>query len=63
MEWRDLGTALALVLVIEGLVPFASPAATRRTAAAIAQLDEGVLRAVGAGSIGLGLLALWLVRV
>lgn len=62
MEWRDLGAALALVLVFEGLMPFASPRAARRTAAAVAGLGDGALRAVGAASIGAGLLVLWLVR-
>jgi uncharacterized protein YjeT (DUF2065 family) len=62
MEWGDLGAAAALVLVFEGLMPFASPATMRRTAAAMAELDDRVLRLVGAASIAAGLLMLWWVR-
>ena len=62
MRWGDLGAALALVLVIEGLIPFASPGLARRSGAALAALDDAMLRIVGALSVGLGLLTLWLVR-
>lgn len=62
MLWRDLGAALALVLVFEGLIPLLSPATAKRTGAAMAMLDERVLRGIGMLSIGVGLLALWLVR-
>jgi uncharacterized protein YjeT (DUF2065 family) len=62
MEWGDLGAAVALVLVIEGLMPFVSPASARRTAQAIVGLDDGALRAIGAASAGAGLLLLWWVR-
>jgi len=62
MLWRDLGAALALVLVFEGLIPLVSPATAKRTGAAMALLDERVLRAIGAVSIGCGLVALYAVR-
>jgi len=62
MEWDDLGAAAALVLVFEGLMPFASPATMRRTAAAMMGLDDLKLRLIGAASIGFGLLMLWFVR-
>jgi len=60
--WRDLGAALALVLVFEGLIPLLSPVTAKRTGAALAMLDERVLRAIGAVSIGCGLAALYAVR-
>lgn len=62
MLWRDLGAALALVLVFEGLIPLVSPATAKRTAAAMALLDAKVLRTIGAASVGVGLLALYAVR-
>lgn len=60
--WRDLGAALALVLVFEGLIPLLNPLLAKRTAATVALLEPGVLRAIGALSVGAGLLALYLVR-
>jgi membrane protease subunit HflC len=38
MDWTDFLSALALVLVIEGMMPFLNPGGTRRTMALIAQL-------------------------
>lgn len=62
MEWRDLGAALALVAVLEGIMPFVSPATARRTAQAAAGLDDRTLRLIGTASIAGGLLLLWWVR-
>lgn len=60
INWNDLGAAVALLLVIEGLLPFLGPEALRRTLVQIVQLDDRALRTVGLVSIlvGLGLLAL-----
>ena len=52
--------ALALVLVIEGLLPLLSPARWRRTFEQILQLSDGQLRFFGLCSVGLGLFGLWL---
>ncbi len=62
MIWTDLLAAFALYLVIEGLLPFASPNGWRRSLALMAQLNDAQLRAFGAGSIGVGLLLLYLAR-
>jgi uncharacterized protein YjeT (DUF2065 family) len=51
--------ALALVLVIEGLFPFASPAGWRRMFAQLLQLSDGQIRTFALFSIGCGLLLLW----
>lgn len=59
--WRDLLTALALMLVIEGILPFLNPAGMRRTLLMVSQMDDRVLRLVGLGSMGLGLLLLYFV--
>ncbi|OOG51903.1 DUF2065 domain-containing protein [Polaromonas sp. C04] len=59
----DSGTfwvALALVLVIEGLLPLTSPAAWRRMFTQILQLRDGQLRFFGLCSIVAGLFMLWL---
>lgn len=54
-------SALALMLVIEGLLPFLSPGAWRRVFERATQLSDGQLRFFGLTSmvIGLVLLALW----
>jgi len=60
--WTQLGSALALVLIIEGLMPFVSPGQFRRTMAQIAQLHDGQIRMVGLASMLVGVLVLYLVR-
>jgi uncharacterized protein len=58
IDWRDLGTALALYLVLEGVLPFLSPAAAQRAFLAMAQAPARQLRVVGLASMlgGCGLL-------
>lgn len=59
--WRDLFVALAMVLIIEGIFPFIHPQGIRKTLAMIGQLSDGQLRTVGAISMLLGLVALYIV--
>jgi uncharacterized protein len=56
-----LWSALALVLVIEGLMPLVSPQGWRRAFERILSLHDGQLRFFGLCSVGLGLVLLWLV--
>ena len=51
--------AVALVLVIEGLFPFLSPAGWRQMFAQILQLTDGQLRFFGMFSILAGALLIW----
>jgi uncharacterized protein len=53
-------TALGLVLVIEGLLPFISPANWRRMFNQVQQLQDGQIRFFGLICIALGLLLLGL---
>ena len=62
MMWNDLWAALALMLVIEGLVPFLSPDALRRMLASVAQLDDRSVRIAGLISMVCGVGLLYLVR-
>jgi hypothetical protein len=62
MDWGDLFAAVALYLVIEGLMPFANPAGWRRSLAFIARLSDGQLRAFGLAIIIVGLVLLLVVR-
>jgi uncharacterized protein len=62
MNWTDLLSAIALLMVIEGLMPFANPRGSRRTMAMLAQMPDDKLRMVGLASMIAGLLLLWFVR-
>lgn len=53
--------AVALVLVLEGLLPFAQPALWRRVFEQATRLSDGQLRFLGLSSIALGLLILLVV--
>jgi len=60
--WVDIGAAVALVLVLEGIVPFVSPKSWRNAVLMAARLDDRALRVLGLSSMLLGLLLLKLVR-
>lgn len=62
MDWSDLFAALALYLVIEGLLPFVSPGGWRRSLAQLAQLSDAQLRAFGLAVVLSGLVLLVVVR-
>ena len=62
LNWGDLLTALALVLVIEGIVPFLSPQSLRRMLETVSQLDDRSLRITGLISMIFGIVMLYLVR-
>ena len=53
-----LWAALALVLVIEGLMPFLSPGGWRRMFMQVLQLSDGQIRFFGMCSVLLGLVLL-----
>jgi len=55
-------SAVGLMLVMEGIAPFLSPCAFRRTLAAVAQADDRVLRAVGLLSMLAGVALLYFIR-
>ena len=60
MDSNSLLTALALVLLIEGLLPFLSPGGWKRMFSQLLQLQDGQLRFFGLVSILLGLMILLL---
>ena len=53
--------ALALALVLEGLLPLLAPGSWRSTFQKLLQLRDGQLGFFGLGSVLLGLALLWLV--
>lgn len=52
-------TALALVLVIEGLLPMIAPQRWREMFRQILQMQDGQIRFFGLVSVLLGLIGLW----
>lgn len=63
MSWADLFAALALYLVLEGVLPFLNPQAMKRVLTTIATLSDRQLRLGGLASMGAGVLLLYLVRM
>lgn len=59
--WRYLLTALALMLVLEGLFPFIAPRAWRDTFSRLTRMMDGQIRFIGLSSMIVGLLLLFLV--
>jgi uncharacterized protein YjeT (DUF2065 family) len=57
-----LWTALALLLILEGLLPFAAPRVWREGFRHLTELTDGQLRFIGMMSVGVGLLALYLLQ-
>lgn len=55
---HSLWTACALVLVIEGLLPFAAPGLWREAFRRMTTLSDGQLRFIGLLSIATGVLSL-----
>ncbi len=51
----SLLTAFALMLIIEGILPFVAPAAWRETFLRLASMADGQVRFVGLSSMMLGL--------
>jgi len=59
---ESLWVAFALLLVVEGLLPFVAPRFWRETFRRLTELTDGQLRFVGLASIVVGALFLLLLR-
>jgi uncharacterized protein YjeT (DUF2065 family) len=55
---RTLILAFALMLVLEGLLPFVAPAVWRETFARLVRMADGQLRFIGLSSMIVGLIVL-----
>lgn len=62
MAWQELFAAMALVLVLEGVVPFMSPDALRKTYQRLVEMDDKTIRMSGLLSMIAGVILLTLVR-
>jgi len=60
--WHDLLLALALLLVLEGLLPFLSPAGFKQAMQMIGQMKEKQLRISGFVSMMAGVLLMYLIN-
>lgn len=60
--WHDLGSALALVLVLEGIMPFLNPQHFRRGLLLAARLNDASLRGLGFTGMVLGVVILYALR-
>jgi len=62
LDWADLFAGFAFYMILEGLLPFASPRGWRRGLAAMAELNDSQLRGFGFAIIVVGLVVLYVVR-
>lgn len=62
MAWQELFAAIALVLILEGVVPFISPDALRKTYQRLVEMNDQTIRVSGLVSMIAGVLLLTLVR-
>lgn len=58
----DLWAAMALVLVLEGILPFLAPARWKAALRQATELDDAALRLVGLACMLTGLAGLWWAR-
>lgn len=61
--WNELLAAIALVLVLEGIIPFIAPDRFRQTMAKLTQMPDQVLRVIGLASMTAGILFLYILRI
>ena len=62
IDWDVMWVATALMLVIEGIIPFLKPDAMRKALVMMAQMDDRAMRISGLVSMVAGVLLLYLVK-
>ena len=60
--WQVLPVAIALVCIIEGMLPYISPNRWRAMLALAAQMDDRLIRTIGLGSMLFGVVILYVVH-
>ena len=60
--WHVLAAAIALVFIIEGMLPFVSPDRWRKLLAMAYQIEDRAIRNIGLGSMVFGVIILYLVH-
>ncbi len=61
--WHDLLVATALLLVIEGILPFINPAGLRKVLTLMSQMNDNTLRFAGLTSMLLGVMLLYILNL
>lgn len=62
MYWTEILTAVALLFIIEGMLPFVRPGRYKQLVAQIVRLSDNQLRTFGLSAMIIGLLLLFIVR-
>ena len=62
MNGGDVLAALALVMIIEGIIPFISPQGYKNTMQQLTAMPESTLRGIGFGLMLVGAVCLYFVR-
>ena len=62
MNWTDLLSALALVMIIEGIIPFLSPQGYKNSMQKMISMPGSTLRVFGLGLMLLGAITLFFIR-
>ncbi len=62
MQWNDLFAAIALMLMLEGILPFLNPGRYRKMLEMLDQVSDKQLRTIGLVVMMLGAVTLTLVR-
>ncbi len=60
--WHQLAVAIALIFVIEGMLPFLAPGRWRNMVKVMAEMDDRTMRSMGFFSMVLGLGLLYLIN-
>ena len=60
--WQVLPVAIALVFIIEGMLPFISPNRWRTMLVMVEQMDDRMIRNIGLGSMLFGVVILYLMH-
>lgn len=60
--WQQLAVVVAMVFILEGMIPFISPGRWRNMVKVMAELDNRAMRTIGLVSMLLGLALLYLVH-
>lgn len=60
--WQVLPVAIALVFIVEGMLPFISPNRWRTMLAMAEQMDDRIIRRVGLGCMLFGIVILYVVH-
>lgn len=61
--WNEILAAVALVMILEGIIPFLAPDKFRQTMAKLTQMPDQVLRVIGLASMTLGIVVLYILRI